>query len=270
MKTYSYNPRRRVLESLGRPETANAGLWLDKYLASLPNAAPKKEELVDEVAKFKMPDFYTEAFKRWRTFVETEETAGRAKKGYAEVIGRMAVAHGDEAVLETSVALHRTYGVPYIPGSALKGTAASFARNHLVEADWGNPGGKPSEAYTVLFGTDAVAGYITFHDALLDPTPAKLSDCQGRALHADVLTPHHSDYYMTKDNPPPPADWDNPVPVPFLSATGTYLIALSAPPDCSAWLDKAMLILKLALGEDGIGVGAKTSSGYGRLRLSYS
>lgn len=257
MNTYSDNPRRRALVNLNAPAaTANASLWLDKYLTALPNAAPKKAELVDEVAQLITPAIYTLAFKRWQEFIEAEEGAGRSKKSYAKVIARIAIAHGDDAVLETSVALHRTYGVPYIPGSALKGTAANFARNHLDINDWG----KESEAYKVLFGTNAEAGYITFHDALLKP--------DRQALHADVLTPHHSEYYMAKGDPPPPADWDNPVPIPFLSATGTYLISLSAPPECSVWLDQAMAILKLSLSEKGIGVGAKTSSGYGRMTFS--
>jgi len=34
---------------------------------------------------------------------------------------RLIVGLGDESVYETSIRLHRNYGVPYIPGSALKG-----------------------------------------------------------------------------------------------------------------------------------------------------
>jgi cold shock CspA family protein len=75
-----------------------------------------------------------------------------------------------------------------------------------------------------------------------------------------VITVHHPDYYQTDSNPPPPADWDNTTPIPFLSATGNYLISLAGP---NEWVEKAFDILELALRKQGIG--AKTSSGYGRM-----
>jgi CRISPR-associated protein Cmr6 len=75
-----------------------------------------------------------------------------------------------------------------------------------------------------------------------------------------VITVHHPDYYQGGKDAP--ADWDSPNPVSLLSATGNYLIALAGP---SVWVDAAFRILELALAEQG--VGAKTSSGYGRLRM---
>lgn len=258
--------RRDRLSSVQHNHSTNAGLWLDKYIKD----ADGKTKLVEEVAGIRGPmrafnaqpsvpeEIYDLAYRRWEDLMKEEEKAGRAIIGYGEVIGRLAVGRG-ESVLETSVRLHHTYGVPYIPGSALKGTAANFARNHLDKKDWG----KETDAYKVVFGEQDEAGFVTFHDALLKP-------CSGRgtrkeALHQDVLTPHHPDYYQGQDVPP--ADWDSPDIIPFLSATGTYLIALTAPDGCADWLARALAILKLALGTDGIGVGAKTSSGYGRLRL---
>nr|WP_240910782.1 type III-B CRISPR module RAMP protein Cmr6 [Thermococcus sp. MAR1] len=47
---------------------------------------------------------------------------------------RLVVGLGDESVYETSIRLLRNYGVPYIPGSALKGIARSYAIEKLVEA----------------------------------------------------------------------------------------------------------------------------------------
>jgi len=74
-----------------------------------------------------------------------------------------------------------------------------------------------------------------------------------------VITVHHPDYYQGANSP---ADWDNPTPVPFLSATGDYLIALAGE---DGLVQKAFAILGLALREEG--VGAKTSSGYGRMEV---
>ena len=114
-------------------------------------------------------------------------------------------------------------------------------------------------AYKVVFGETDDAGYVTFHDALYAPA----SGHKGQPLHADIMTVHHKEYYGSGNNPP--ADWDEPNPVPFPSATGKYLIALSAPKGCEEWRQAAFDILKLALAEEG--VGAKTSSGYGRMKL---
>jgi CRISPR-associated protein Cmr6 len=55
--------------------------------------------------------------------------------------------------------------------------------------------------------------------------------------------------------------------VPFLSVTGRYLIALAAPelPNPSEWIQATFAILEGALEE--MGIGAKTSSGYGRMKF---
>lgn len=260
--------RRDQLTSVKWDHSTNAGLWLDKYIRDAASKEQDKNKLVEEVAAIRGPisesnqaaEIYDLAYARWKTLMETEEQAGCAIIGYGKVIGRLAVGRG-ESVLETSVRLHHTYGVPFIPGSALKGTTANFARNHLDKNDWA----KGTDAYNVIFGKQEDAGYITFHDALLRPRSGRGE--KGVALHQDVLTPHHPDYYQAKDDPPPPADWDSPDIIPFLSATGTYLIALTAPDECADWLAQTLKILKLALSAEGIGVGAKTSSGYGRFEF---
>lgn len=180
----------------------------------------------------------------------------------AKVLGRIVIGLGDESVLETSVTLHHTYGVPYIPGSALKGLAASYVRQKLGE-DWKKDG----EAYKTIFGETDEAGYITFFDAYYIPGSGHRYKEKVQALYPDVITVHHQDYYQ--EGKKAPADWDSPIPVPFLSATGRYLIALAAPeleePIRSAWINTTFDILGEALRT--MGIGAKTSSGYGRMKL---
>ena len=79
-----------------------------------------------------------------------------------------------------------------------------------------------------------------------------------KALWKDVITVHHAAYYQSGDQPP--ADYDSTVVIPFITASGSFLIALAGPDD---WVEKAYQILELALREEGIG--AKTNSGYGRM-----
>jgi CRISPR-associated protein Cmr6 len=242
--------RRQDLQTVKTTNTTNAGLWLDKYIR---NQAREDEEsrriLVSEVARSPEPVQYGEFYRRW-----TMALASRgAEMREANVQGRMVVGLGEESVLETSVALHHTYGVPYIPGSALKGVAASYARHKLGAQTWG----VESPAYRALFGVTEEAGYVTFFDALYVPG----SGHNGKALYPDVITVHHPNYYHQGSQGP--ADWDSPTPIPFLSATGKYLIALAGPVE---WVAAAFEILGLALADAGIG--AKTSSGYGRMVIA--
>ncbi len=245
--------RRNSLASIQLSEVpdTHAELWLDRYMDD--QDSKKRAEFIDKVSTIPTPKIYEAFYHRWIRMLD----ALGAKKYPARVKTRMIVGLGDESVLETSITLHKTYGVPYIPGSALKGLAASYARQKLA-ADWQ----KGSDAYQVIFGNTDEAGYITFFDALYIPELGM----KEQVLYPDVMSVHHRDYYQ---NPAYlPADWDDPIPIPFLTATGSYMIALAAPEldERDAWIEKTFTILGYAL-ED-MGVGAKTSSGYGRLKIN--
>jgi CRISPR-associated protein Cmr6 len=228
-------------------ETTNAALWLDKYIEKHKDDTSKKKLVTEVSENISVPQEYEKFFERWQKMLSEKCTAPPKE---AEVQNRLAVGLGANSVLETSITLHRTYGTPYIPGSALKGLAAHYARNYLENWDAG------SEAYQELFGTTEKSGCVDFFDALYVPK----SGYQEQALWADIITVHHPDYYQGADQAP--TDWDSPTPIPFLTATGKYLIALNGD---KAWVKVANEILEHALYE--LGVGAKTSSGYGRMLL---
>lgn len=235
----------------------HAGLWLDKYIGKQAREdTTSRRTLVEQVSLIPLSASYRQFYERWEKVIQREYGA---QVQYGTVQGRMVVGLGDEGVLETSVTLHRTYGVPYIPGSALKGLAAHYAN---LRAPEGSGWKKGEEQYNVVFGRMEEEGGVIFFDALYIP-PDKAPD-KG-PLHPDIITVHHREYYQ--DAQKAPADWDSPTPIPFLSATGTYLIALAAPelPQSEQWIGGVFAILKLALKE--MGIGAKTSSGYGRMTL---
>jgi len=235
------------------PGSTHTGLWLDKFLpeqevkdaGSGSNGNPRTVHY-KRVVELGISKDYRAFFTRWQRALQ----ALGARMRTARVKTRMVVGLGAESVMETAIALHRTYGVPYIPGSALKGLAATFARKYL---GWDTQ----KEDYQILFGTVESAGYVTFFDALYVPGSTQ----KDRPLALDMITVHHPDYYQGKSAPP--ADWDNPTPVSFVTAQGKYLLALAGPAD---WVDVAFHILGLALEQEG--VGAKTAIGYGRLTVS--
>ena len=110
----------------------HAGLWLDKYLLDQQREDTKsRRELVDEVAQQPEPAEYLAFFTRWQAILKD----CRAQTRKVRVRGRMVIGLGSESLLEASISLHRTYGVPYIPASALKGLAASYAHHRLGD-EW--------------------------------------------------------------------------------------------------------------------------------------
>lgn len=258
------NSRRTSLENVTFSKDVNAGLWLDKYFHSAKgNAADGQEEEAkqrhfSEITTINCPADYEFFYKRWKGKIEEIN----ARSVEIVIDGRMIVGLGGASVLENSISIHRTYGVPYIPGSALKGLAAHFAHKHLGDewrddAKYGNANGTTGALHKLIFGSRDFAGFVVFYDALLCPETSNLP------LHREIMTVHHQDYYQ--NGSAPPADWDSPVPIPFVSASGRYLLAVGAPDGLDHLADKAIEILAQALKTEGIG--AKTSSGYGRASL---
>jgi CRISPR-associated protein Cmr6 len=207
------------------------------------------------------------------------------------------IGHGNSSASGVGITVHHTWGVPVIPGSALKGLVA-----HYVDATYGpnEPDRKPWEqqgdertradyqgltwrgrriesgpgtVYRALFGAPdareddamrehgfdagASAGLITFHDALYVPD----SIADNNPFAADVLTVHQKGYYVSS-GASAPNDYDSPNPVAFLTVRpgARLLFALSGPAE---WTNLAEKLLRDALAR--WGVGGKTSAGYGRL-----
>jgi CRISPR-associated protein Cmr6 len=262
-----------LVEGEHQSRATHAGLWLDRYLlqqeikesASSQQSQDRqsgeqkdtrtnpRSEHIKAVSLLPVPVAYQYFYQHWKKELE----AFGAESHVARAKGRMIIGLGSESVLETSIQLHHTYGIPYIPGSGLKGLAASYASQQLgIE--------RTSPEYQVIFGTTEDAGFITFLDAHYIPGSATRGGKE-RVLYPDVITVHHPEYYQNAEKAP--ADTNSPTPISFLSATGSYLIALAAPDleNRLPWINKTFEILAYALAE--MGIGAKTSSGYGRMSL---
>lgn len=248
---------RKSLESSHFKTPEHAGLWLDRFFKDAEDKAKKSEHLKRVVQK-PLPKYYKEFVGRWKEALPTDTSQGVFK-----TTGRLITGLGAESLWENNITLHHTWGVPVIHGSSLKGLAASYAHRRLTDPAWRRPvidkqgnivkGKEGGASHTLMFGTTEEQGCVIFHDALF------AAENPDNGLRQDVITVHHQSYHT--DGKTAPAEWDSPVPVPFLSVTGKFLVAVSGP---EKWRTKALEILKLALEEEGIG--AKTSSGYGRLK----
>ncbi len=256
---------RTCLQRCKLDPTTNAALWFEVF-------PPKhKQEAFGNfyqaaLRTLEAPAAYSEAYTRRRELLRKTSLGVRdsiTRIFVVKATGRFIVGLGAASVSETGIQLLRPWGVPYLPGSSLKGIASAAA--HARGDDWASPeqaGGQPGAHHDKLFGSVDTAGCVIFHDTWWIPTGSKLP------IELDVMTPHHMKYNgHMKDNAGediPPLDTDSPNPVSFLTCTGSYLVALTGPSD---WLELAWKLLKEALENDG--VGAKTAAGYGRFVLDH-
>jgi CRISPR-associated protein Cmr6 len=221
------------------------------------------------------PD-YALFYQRWKaSFSDTAELHEVTAKA------RLLIGHGNPSGSDVGLSVHHTWGVPVLPGSALKGMLAHYV-DAVYGADdpaqpgrrgWRGPtwtdrrvrqGDGAGANFAALFGGPEVdneegsgrRGFVEFHDALYVPD-------RGRELPfaRDVLTVHQKPYYDSAGTAFP-TDWDSPNPVGFITVRPKtrFLLALSGDGD---WPKLAMTLLLAALKEWGIG--GKTTAGYGRL-----
>ncbi|GIW75939.1 MAG: type III-B CRISPR module RAMP protein Cmr6 [Phycisphaerae bacterium] len=235
------------------------GLLLQRYLcekATGEDGNPEEKRAIFQAAinaagNSEVHKLYKLAFDRWKKSLPELTAANEL-----QTVGRLIVGLGSENVLETGITLHHTYGMPILPGSALKGLAAHYCNQMWGESEvkFKNDG----EYHRLLFGTTDDSGCIVFHDGWFVP------DSEKEPLKLDVMTPHHPKWM---DGPVPPTDFDSPTPVPFLSVAGRFHVAVSwcGPTSDKSrnWTEFALSLLRDALFHWGIG--GKTTSGYGRL-----
>lgn len=231
-----------------RAPADHMGLWLDRYIEG-------NTELADSfkrAAEVTTPPVYRLRFKQWEAAITRLSRVSSVDSRFiacAEIKteGRVVVGLGAESVHEVSLALQWLDGAPIIPGSALKGLAAHYARSH-AELD--------EQSRMVLFGTPQATAYLTWFDAWYVPGSA-----QGdRPFVHDIMTVHHPRYYGTRGRERAPWDLDDPTPLPFLTVRGCFRVMVLGPDQ--KWAEFGLGVLTQALAD--WGVGAKTSSGYGR------
>ena len=166
----------------------------------------------------------------------------------ATVDWRLIVGLGSDHVQETNMTLHHIYGIPYIPGTAVKGVL----RHWWLQEGFENDENKAlcDERFVALFGSQKQRGHVRF----LDAYPGEVRFAQ------DIVNPHYPGYYSGSI---PPTDDQNPVPIPFLTVekTSFRFVFLTQTPGL---LDRLKERFEKALELKGIG--AKTAVGYGYFR----
>lgn len=230
---------------IGQHVGSNAGLALTKLAPPLESR--DWSSYLERLVGMRTPSCYDSAFNRLRA----RTAAGPAYRRVllATSLAPIICGMGERTPGENGLTLHPVYGVPFLPGTSLKGILRAWVLSQAWGSDWQEGG----VYFRTLFGQgghDGVAAVVDILDALPVPgTPM---------LTLDVLTPHHAHYYRGNGDP---LGWEGPNPVQFLAAAKgvRYRVVVEGDP---AWVSKAAEWLALALAEHG--VGAKSRAGYGR------
>lgn len=198
--------------------------------------------------------FYANAYQRWR------QATGDKLRFKQLVLAlqpqtRLFIGLTGGGMLETGCAISHSYGMPYIPGSSVKGVV----RAHVRQSTFAD---QHPEVVDELFGAAAdpdqghpegLSGVVVFHDAWWVPSV----EGAPTPFVQEIVTSHHLDYYC-QDGRVAASDLDSPIPNAQIAVRGQFLFVLEGAP---GWRDLAEKMLLAALSERGIG--AKTRTGYG-------
>lgn len=188
---------------------------------------------------------------------------------------RLVVGLGGESVYETSITLHHVYGIPYIPGSSIKGVVRSWIITSYFSSHDENgqkiafdlkkaeERAQKHPGFIDWFGSQDHAGKITFFDAFPMGTPR---------VEPDIMNVHYQNYYSDNKGRTAPTDFQRTNPIPFLTVSGSPFQFIVGAKEQSL-IDNKMIQeksivawLKDALASHGLG--AKTAVGYGYLKPS--
>lgn len=237
-------------------ECKNIGLLMSKYISKWDSnwklEGKSKGDFFKSVEGVSYPnDYLTDYNKRFSASLQSLRNSGwnveEIKK--LKTQWRMVIGLGSGSILETSMTLHRIYGFPIIPGSGLKGLTKAYA-NTVEGID------DSDKQITDIFGSQSTLkpsqGKVIFFDAI----PLKLPK-----LKLDIMNPHYQDYYSDDKGKTPPADYLSPNPIFFLTVGEGAEFYFAVASKENGLATKAKEWLENALKE--LGVGAKTSAGYG-------
>lgn len=215
-----------------------------------------------------------------RRFVGLMKSAfgNRAILTIAQLQGRLAINLADSLIQNAGICLDRLFGLPFIPGSAVKGVCRHAALRELKAAD-NNKRSALFRLFHGVFGTsdndfehgdlrvfrDHLSGAHENQKGAISFLPAYPVN-EARVV-VDLTNVHYLDYYRTgrqedlsNERPQP-----NPFPAVEAGAQFAFCLALNGINNDAALLDCARRWLEEALTVSGLG--AKTASGYGWFSL---
>ncbi|MBT1247054.1 hypothetical protein AS157_05740 [Thermosipho sp. 1244] len=234
---------------LNNEKIDNFNLLMNKFIISKKHSKEKKFEKIINNFDFTV---FSKLIKKLKKdyYSKIEELSLDLKSFEKEIQWRMIVGLGEPSVCETSMTLHHIYGLPYIPGQALKGMLRNYVILNFFSSE--DEALKDKE-FCKIFGDKENKGEVLFFDAFpIDRINIK----------RDVINVHYKEYY---DGKSAPCDNLNPKPIFFYTVENTkfkFVIGSKKNMENYEIMGNSLLkLFKKAL--ENHGVGAKTSVGYG-------
>lgn len=165
------------------------------------------------------------------------------------VKGRLLVGGGLPSITEVGMIFSRNYGLPVIPGSALKGCFSHYCKEKGIFN---------GREFKLVFGEDTSQQDEHIRGALLFLDAFPVKDLK---FGLDVVNNHFQMYYSEGKIP---NDWYNPVPVTYITVVGgvfkfTVVAVQEVDDNLKERIKKAFEEMLISYG-----IGAKTNYGYGR------
>lgn len=258
-----------------KPDHAHAGLWFDRFF--------DRYQIAGRDWDIPKPDDHQDAKRDWiktvsgpigngeqlQAHVQRQTTLVTYLNGRSECYcsdWHFVTGMGNPHPVENGMSWHPTLGVPFLAGSAVKGLVRAWVEVN----DDGLDDEQKNARLKRWFGTEnkgdvaEQAGGFIFFDALPNQRPNLL---------CDIMTPHMGDWYSDGDkgdinnSKAIPADWHEPVPVPFLAIKKTQLVFSIAPRQPAMTVELNAVFDALTQALEWLGAGAKTATGYGYFSL---
>lgn len=254
------------------PATMHMGLWFERFFSAYETDFSD----VDKTARTLWLNEFTYGknlgnSKELQSKAENRQLLATSQNGQTRIYhceGNFVTGLGNPHPLENGFLWHHTLGLPYLPGSAVKGLVRALVetayhgedRDAVLKRWFGTVTKEPTEV-------PEQSGQFIFLDAL----PTKPCDVQ-----PEVMTPHMGKWYEKGDKTPlakdtQPGDWHSPVPVGYLVARNLSLQFAILPrahvahePGIQDELANVWEALDKAL--EWLGAGAKTAIGFGLMQ----
>ena len=218
-----------------RPITANAGLWYERFFDQFGYEWQVKDEKTDWLKNnFNRS---TGDAEQLENYAINQRKMSLALKGEGKVFTtqwHFVTGMGNPHPVENGMSWHPTLGVPYLTGAAVKGIVRSWLEVWEKESNdeqqkqkllnWFGSTSKNTQEQDY----EALTGSLIFFDALpIEPV----------LMNVDIMTPHMGKWYEKggeiknhlKEHDKVPADWHDPVPVPFLVIKKPVIYSLLHP-----------------------------------------
>ena len=240
-------------------KVSNPSMLFDKCLNEYSFNTQEKYHSLEKIAssltssyKFGQVDVYKAYKQRMENLAEGLRSQGyKVKKFKLKSVSGLCIGMGRDSAIENGITLERNLGIPIIPSSSIKGVVRSYVTLYGTE--------KEQSKINKYFGSDddqnPKPGEVDFLNAYM---------IAGKeAYKVDIINNHFPDYYSDQNATTPPNDWFNPIPVYFIRISEEKIFEFTIIGQDDEILSEVQILIEKAFKE--VGVGGKTSVGYGRM-----